>query len=277
MEEQLLLYSVVQYVPRPERGEFVNVGVIVVSSDGAEAAAQFTQDWRRARSLGQATDIDFLRSAARRWRKTIRPVAEKGQLFPDAVDAKWLEDAARHSANIVQFSEPRRAFASSASSLAVELFRQYVATATVTTAATKARTRRGLQLSFEAELRRSGLGDAFERDYIVGGAAVAEWTFDYVIRNGRPIHLVQTLNLNLVDHRQVLSEATYAAFAKRDLAARNEVADLPLSVIADAPDKANDLMDETRAILEGEGVPLVLRDELPQFIDRIGPVVASRL
>lgn len=265
-----------RYVPRPERGEFVNFGVIVVSADGEQAAAQFTRDWKRARTLGQPHDIDFLRSTATRWRKVIRPAADKGQLFPDTFDAAWLDKAARESANIIQFSEPRRALSPSASALALEVFAQYVATEGPPRGAARARTRRGLQISFEAELRRSGLGDAFERDFIVGGAAVGEWTFDYVIRNGQPLHLVQTLNLNLVDHRQVLADATYAAFAKRDLSGRDEVADLPVSVIAEAPDTAADLMEETRAILEGEGVPLVLRQDLPQFVDRLGPVVAAR-
>jgi hypothetical protein len=129
-------------------------------------------------------------------------------------------------------------------------------------------------LSFEAQLRHFGLGDAYERNFVAAGAAVREWTFDYVLRNGQPAHLVQTINLADQDTRRVLSAVSYVAYARHDLRAGSFLPQLPISVIAQPPAAGEkEILEETRSILHQEEIPLILRDELPELVQRLQTIL----
>lgn len=54
-------YAVVRVVPRVERGEFINVGVIVSCESKGFLEARFDLDEARLRALDPAADIDAIR------------------------------------------------------------------------------------------------------------------------------------------------------------------------------------------------------------------------
>lgn len=51
-------WSVLRVVPRVERGEYVNVGVVVYSRAANYLAAQVTEDLTRAQALDPSLDVD---------------------------------------------------------------------------------------------------------------------------------------------------------------------------------------------------------------------------
>lgn len=57
-------YAVIRAVPRVERGEFINIGVIVYSQDRDFLAAAVTVDENRLRALDAEVDLEAVRQAA---------------------------------------------------------------------------------------------------------------------------------------------------------------------------------------------------------------------
>jgi hypothetical protein len=56
-------FFLLRYVPDVVKGEFVNVGVVLLESgDGGFTDVRFTRDWRRARCLDPELDIELLES-----------------------------------------------------------------------------------------------------------------------------------------------------------------------------------------------------------------------
>jgi hypothetical protein len=53
-------FLLVRYVPDAVRGEFVNIGVLLLQEAGRQAKARFTHDWRRVHRLDPAADVEML-------------------------------------------------------------------------------------------------------------------------------------------------------------------------------------------------------------------------
>lgn len=59
-ERQRCEFFVLRYVPDAVKDEFVNVGVVVLASDGHWADVRFTRDWKRVRCLDPDVDVEML-------------------------------------------------------------------------------------------------------------------------------------------------------------------------------------------------------------------------
>lgn len=56
-------FLLLRYVPDVVRGEFVNIGLVLLeNSSGAGAHVKFTSDWRRVRCLDPGADVEMLQS-----------------------------------------------------------------------------------------------------------------------------------------------------------------------------------------------------------------------
>ena len=55
-------YAVIRVVPRVERGEFVNVGVVLSCKQGGLLAARIEVDEARLRALAPGLDVDLVRA-----------------------------------------------------------------------------------------------------------------------------------------------------------------------------------------------------------------------
>jgi hypothetical protein len=53
-------FLLVRYVPDVVKGEFVNIGVVLLQEEGGIAEARFTRDWRRVHRLDPAADVEML-------------------------------------------------------------------------------------------------------------------------------------------------------------------------------------------------------------------------
>jgi Protein of unknown function (DUF3037) len=53
-------FQLIRYVPDPAKNEFVNIGVLLNTSDGEQSVLRFTRDWGRVRCLDPDADTQML-------------------------------------------------------------------------------------------------------------------------------------------------------------------------------------------------------------------------
>jgi hypothetical protein len=65
-------FLVVRYAPDAVKGEFVNIGVVLLNEASGTAEVQFTRDWRRVRCLDPMADTEMLESVETELRERLR-------------------------------------------------------------------------------------------------------------------------------------------------------------------------------------------------------------
>lgn len=85
-------YAVVRVVPRVERGEFVNAGVLLSCRDGGYLGAAFALDDARLRALDPNVDIDLVRSQLAGIERIVAGAADAGEIarLPLRARFHWL-------------------------------------------------------------------------------------------------------------------------------------------------------------------------------------------
>lgn len=109
-------YSLVQYALDTLGGDRLTVGIVAIDEDGRQGAAQFVEDWRRARCFG-GIDTDFLESFVHDL--DVRIGGEES-LFPPQITLEELRELSRENQNAIRITEPTRIALS-----AVEWVRDY--------------------------------------------------------------------------------------------------------------------------------------------------------
>lgn len=89
-------FFVLRYVPDVVKGEFVNIGVVLLETGGGEAAftdLQLTRDWRRARCLDPDIDIGLLEALEQELRSNLRARAPEIINYKGPLSRReWLLD-----------------------------------------------------------------------------------------------------------------------------------------------------------------------------------------
>jgi hypothetical protein len=85
-------YAVVRVVPRVERGEFVNAGVLLSCRDGGYLGAVFALDDARLRALDPNVDIDLVRSQLAGIERIVAGAPDAGEIarLPLRARFHWL-------------------------------------------------------------------------------------------------------------------------------------------------------------------------------------------
>lgn len=85
-------YAVVRVVPRVERAEFVNAGVIVYSQKADYLDAAVRVDGDRLRALDPEADVDAIRAAVEAYARTCTDPASAGPVGATAIGERfrWL-------------------------------------------------------------------------------------------------------------------------------------------------------------------------------------------
>lgn len=85
-------YTVIRVVPRVERGEFVNAGVIVYSQTARYLGAAFALDDDRLRALDRHVDLDLVRTQLQAIERICAGVPEAGRIGALPINARfhWL-------------------------------------------------------------------------------------------------------------------------------------------------------------------------------------------
>lgn len=126
MPEKLLYeYAVIRYVPRVEREEFLNVGVIVFCKQQKKVHVLFHVDEEKLRVLAPDADINELNGYLRAFAATASGTAEGGPIAQEdaASRFRWLT-AVRSSS--IQTSRPHPGFTADTGKTAERLLNELV-------------------------------------------------------------------------------------------------------------------------------------------------------
>src|SRR5579859_5328653 len=93
-------YSVVQYVPNPNSGERINIGVLVWDDKGV--LCHFSDNWSRVRTFG-GESVDYLRNFAH---DISHFTAAQGNLLEERITSDTLQKWAGSWKHSIQFTEP---------------------------------------------------------------------------------------------------------------------------------------------------------------------------
>jgi hypothetical protein len=97
--QQRCEFLLVRYVPDAVKGEFVNIGVVLLDKSSGTAEARFLRDWRRIRRLDPVADLEVLAAVAADIQQSLGAGG--------ADHARMLQLLHDSCANTVQISEPK--------------------------------------------------------------------------------------------------------------------------------------------------------------------------
>lgn len=118
-------YAVIRYVPRVEREEFLNVGVVVFCKEQKQVHVLFHIDEQKLKALAPETDIEELRGYLAAFAATASGKPEGGPIAQEdaASRFRWLT-AVRSSS--IQTSRPHPGFTDSTENTAARLLEELV-------------------------------------------------------------------------------------------------------------------------------------------------------
>ncbi|MCO5285043.1 MAG: DUF3037 domain-containing protein [Chitinophagaceae bacterium] len=122
---QLYEYAVIQVVPRVERGEFVNAGVILFSKEAKYIGMRYEVNEEKIRALDSATDINKITNLLNTFEKICYGMADSGPIGRlDAPERfRWL--TAKRS-TMIQTSEVHPGLCANPEKKLEQLFRELV-------------------------------------------------------------------------------------------------------------------------------------------------------
>jgi hypothetical protein len=102
-------YSTIRFVPKPETGEFINVGVLMTDPWSNDWRLKRVENLSRAESMTQSAPIAALLVSLERIQQLAEvqlQINEESQGQPDVVDRGWLVQLHQEHRSVVQFSPP---------------------------------------------------------------------------------------------------------------------------------------------------------------------------
>lgn len=124
-EQQVFEYAVIRFVPRVERGEFINIGVIVLCKLKHFLAMKVQLEEERIKALSPDVDFQALSATLHTWDLICQANPEGGQvsLLDPANRFRWLTAA---KSTIIQFSQVHPGLCTHSEDLLEDLFAKYV-------------------------------------------------------------------------------------------------------------------------------------------------------
>jgi len=107
-EQKQLEFYLLRYMPNAVKGEFVNIGLMVIEAgEGRFAEVRFTQDWRPAERLDPQIDTEMLQAVERHVRQQFQDPARR-QLFLRKMEDSFSNLIQMSPKSIVLAEEPAR-------------------------------------------------------------------------------------------------------------------------------------------------------------------------
>lgn len=276
-------YSLIRYVPDSVRGEFFNVGVLVLSASG---------------------DIELKLIPAREGRRMRRLVGEPGELsalyeFADAVekatpgqfplagmtagpswDIDLMRAAARSWAGVIQLTDPQPAVVDHPRQLALDVYEQTVARASIAREASgedrrhvRSVTRKLLvrDLSPYADLPPGRRPEVLPRFTVEGEHDFH--SFDLAVANGRPLELIEAAALDQADERETVAALKVHAWVIDDVRRRQ---DARLSVVISGRRSSPVLFNRYEKVYRELGATVVPFEYVADFSQEVAKRFALR-
>lgn len=126
MRDQVLFeYAVIRLVPRVERAEFLNVGVVLFCAQKRFLSLRFKLDEVRINAFSADVDMDFIRRQLLAFELICNGAEEGGAIAQESISYRFRWLTANRS-TILQFSKVHPGFCKDPSEELVELFRKLV-------------------------------------------------------------------------------------------------------------------------------------------------------
>lgn len=118
-------YSVIRFVPKVERGEFINIGVILFSKRLKFLGLKYKVDDRRLLSLDEEVDLDLIKSYLNSWALISAGSEDGGEIasFDMPYRFRWLTAS---KSTIIQASNPHPGLCDDPQRMLDQLFEKYV-------------------------------------------------------------------------------------------------------------------------------------------------------
>jgi Protein of unknown function (DUF3037) len=254
-------FFLLRYVPDAVKGEFVNIGLVMVGAAGEGAGfadVRFTQDWRRVRCLDPQADVEMLQAVERDIRGQLQTVKDRESLL------RKLEDSL---SNLIQISSAKAC-------LAKEPVLELASLAAMYLEAPKPGTKR------EASGRQRILGtmrDAFEQAGVWAllrkEIAAAQYTYkgdplkiDCGYRPNGVVKMFQAVPLaGGVDAAKVLA-FSYPEMAEGIRRVEGAAASLT-AVVENGLDRADEAIGFALAVMQKSGIALAEAREMAGFAE----------
>jgi hypothetical protein len=254
-DRRQLEFFLLRYVPNVVKGEFVNIGLVMLEAGGGGGFAEvrFTKDWRRVHCLDPQADVEVLGALEREVRGQLAQVQDRDALL------KRLQDS---FSNVIQLSAAKGCVTQDPVAEIDAMARIYLEAARVS----------GVR---EVSGRQRILGkmrDAFEEAgvaQLVVPVPVAPYTkpgdpfqFDFGYRVGGAMKLLQAVTLKASVDAALLLAARYPRIAPV-MSAKMEAAPMLTAVIDDDLDRSHEMVQFALSTMEDEKIGIALAAEMP--------------
>jgi len=118
-------YAIVRIVPKVEREEFINVGVILFSKRKKYLDIKYHLDEKRLTAFSETIDIEWMRKYLEAWKLICEGNAEGGKIgsLDIAVRYRWLT---ANRSSIIQSSDTHPGLCEDPAAVLDDLFERYV-------------------------------------------------------------------------------------------------------------------------------------------------------
>ena len=250
-------YQLLRYSPRPENGEFYNIGVVLYDAAGQVVDARFAPDFRRMR-CNPAVDVAFL--------EALRHEFDESRLLGENFSG-FLEQVIERPRNSIEATDPKSVFCADAAAEIERFVERYLSTPPGLEDApgpgsgqtSRSAVRRRMTEAFARQgLFRNGHG--VQRDIGVEyGPSGLRFVFDFQYRPPEADeHFIQALGLRAPD-----AEAGRLCFVLQEYRAKSR-GQAGLTVVAD-----DSLGDDVRNLLGDRGVGAVNLSALDAYAGTI--------
>lgn len=255
-----LEFFLLRYVPDAVKGEFVNIGLVMVDAGadgGGFAEVRFTRDWRRVWCLDPQADVEMLAALERDIRGQLKSTQDRAVLL------RRLEDS---FSNVIQLSPAKGC-------LAEDPVAEIEAMASIYLEAAKISSKR------ETSGRQKILGkmrDAFEQAGVAKfllPVPAAPYTkagdpfqFDFGYRVGGEIKLFQAVSLKAGVDTAVLLAARYPRIAPVMTRVAGAAPALT-AVIDDDLDRGQESVQFALSMMEDEKIRVAVASEMPMIAE----------
>jgi hypothetical protein len=259
-EKRKLEFFLLRYVPDAVKGEFVNIGLVMVEAgtNGAGFAdVRFTRDWRRVRCLDPQADVEMLEALEREIRE--EQAGDRVTLL------KRLEDS---FSNVIQMSEMKGCLAEDPAREMEAMAEMYLEAARVTGPRELAGRQRILATMREAWEQAGVLK-------LLRPVPVAEYTragdpfkFDFGYRVGGEMKLFHAVSLKASVDAGVMLAARYPKIAEGMAKAKEPIAAALTAVVDEGLDRNKDEIGFALGMMEENRIRVAAAGEMPEIAER---------
>lgn len=124
-DKNLYEYAIIRLVPKVERGEFLNIGVILLSKRNDFLGLKYTLDENRLNAFSEDIDIDLVRDYLKAWEKVCAGGTQGGKIGDLEIHVRFRWLTANRS-TIIQSSPVHPGFCNDPEKELEKLFAKFV-------------------------------------------------------------------------------------------------------------------------------------------------------